>query len=149
MAAGDLLTEEWHHEVEGLLVGPGCTWGVFKVRGWVGITRTSGASRYAQAAGSAEGTDTDDDRVVALTLEGCDTDDGPSAFAAAAALEAAWPVNTTTELHALLPHLGHVKVVGRCLDLVFDDFDETTPLGEIQVLATFMAHDPTRHEVTP
>ena len=66
---------------------------------------------------------------------------------AAAALEAAWPVNTDTELHALLPHLGHVYVVGRCGDLVFDDFDETTPLGEIQALATFIAHDPTRHEV--
>lgn len=147
MAAGDLLTEEWHHEVEGLLVGPGCTWNVFKVKGWVGGTRTSGASRYGQAAGSAAGVDTDDDRVISLTLEGSTTADGTDVFAAAAALEAAWPVNTDTELHALLPHLGHVYVVGRCGDLVFDDFDETTPLGEIQVLATFIAHDPTRHEV--
>ncbi len=147
MAAGDLLTEEWHHEFEGLLVGPGCTWGVLKVAGWLDRKVSSGSVRYGQADGSAPGVDTLEPRIISLTLEGDSTSDGTTAFEAAAALEAAWPTGVDVELHALLPHLGHVFLVGRCQDLVFDSFDEATPLGDIQALATFEAADPTRHEV--
>ncbi len=150
MAAGDLITTVlWEHEVNAYLIGP--TWCVQNVTGWLGKRTKSADVEYTLADGAVSGPDYNTARLITLNLylDPSTSLDEADAFDEAADLEAAWVTSTTdVQLHAYLPTLGHVYVVGRCRDLVIDDYTQT-PWGRLEAQAFFYCADPTIHVVTP
>lgn len=148
MAAGDLITTVlWEHEVNGYLIGP--TWCVGNVTGWLGKRTKSADVELTLADGSVSGPDFNGPRLITLDLylDPTISEDEADAFDAAADLEAAWVTATSdVQLHAYLPTLGHVYVVGRCRDLVIDDYTQT-PWGRLEAQAFFYCGDPTIHTV--
>lgn len=145
MAAGDLLTANYHHEVNGYLIGDDDPWSVDNVTGWVGSTVKSADTVLDLADGAVASTDTVAARLITLNLY-CTLTNDDAVFSAIADLETAWTVGGDVELHAQLPHYGHVKVTGRCRDVTVADL-RTVPHGRVEVQAVFFAANPTITEV--
>ena len=147
MPAGDLLTEDFDHEVNGYLIGfGGQDWIVEGLSGWIGHTIRPNDVDYSIEDGGEATLDTKAPRIIRLRLA-----NNPEfvatiedAWTAARALEAAWvSPDADVELHAQFPEDGHVKVVGRCGDLEVDEITgDSVAAGELQAFATFRAMDP-------
>lgn len=141
MAAGDLLSANYHHEVNLYLIGDDSPWSIDNVTGWVGSNVAAHDTALDLSDGSVAATDTQSARVIVLNLY-CTLSNDDAVFEAIADLETAWAVGGDVELHAQLPFHGHVKVTGRCRDLAVADL-RSVPHGRVEVQATFIAHDPT------
>lgn len=153
MAAGDLLSDiVYQHECGGYLVGPGTPWGVERAKGWLDRVVRSSDTPYDLVDGASGGTDTEGPKVISLDLDHHhhgDGDLGDTLFADLIDLRNAFPIGPDVELHAVLPALGHVYVVGRCRGILNTDIDDPATIGELQPQVIFEALDPTIHQVTP
>ena len=149
MPAGDLLAEDWQHEVNGYLIGRDDGWDVESVAGWMGNTVRPSDVDLALSDGAVSTLDTLGARVITLNLVVGDLATAADVIDAASDLQTAWAPGADVDLHAKLPHLGHVKITGRCRDLVFANFDDGTNAGVLSAQATFYAADPTVEVVTP
>ena len=147
MPAGDMLTANYEHEIDAYLIGDDDPWCVDNVTGWVGSSVTAHDVDLDLADGSVAATDVRSARVITLELY-CTLADDDEVFEAIDDLQQAWAIGTDVELHAMLPHFGHVYVVGRCRDLAVADLRDA-PHGRVEVQATFVANDPTIHVVEP
>lgn len=120
MAAGDLLTDvRWSHEVNGYTVGGDAdSWNVVDAIGWVGDEVTTNIVALDMVDGGEAGVSTLAPKVITLNLEYQAPDGMPDEDAEAAAvvaafdLKAAFGAGQLCELHAILPGVGHVHVVG-------------------------------------
>ncbi len=147
MAAGDLITANYQHEVNLYLVGDDDPWSVDNVTGWVGRQVIDQDTKLDLADGAVAATDTRSARVIVLDLY-CTLTDDADVFEAIADLETAWAIGGDVELHAQLPYHGHIKATGRCRDLVVADL-RNAPWGRVEAQATFVAHDPAVTPVPP
>lgn len=145
MAAGDLITANYQHEVNNYLIGDDDPWSVDNVTGWVGRQVIDQDTKLDLVDGAVAATDTRSARVIVLDLY-CTLSNDDAVFEAIAGLEVAWAIGGDVQLHAQIPYLGHVYVTGRCRDLVVADL-RGAPHGRVEVQATFVAHDPTISEV--
>lgn len=151
MAAGDLLTDiVYQHECGAYLVGPRTPWGLLRARGWFDRVVRSSDTAYDLVDGASGGTDTEGPKVITLELDhhhhGVD-DPGDTLVADLLDLRDAFPVGPDVQLHAVLPVLGHVYVVGRCRGITNADIDELAPAGQLEPQVLFEALDPTIHQV--
>lgn len=149
MAAGDLLTDvRWSHEVNGYTVGTASDpWNVLDAIGWVGDEVTTNIVAFDLVDGGEPGPSTLAPKVITLNLEFQAADDMTDEEAEAAAvlaafdLKAAFGAGQVCELHAILPGLGHVHLVG-----VTAGAKESTvadiPWGSLVMQANFTATVP-------
>ena len=143
MPAGDLVTQDYHLELRGLLMGPGTR---FHFDGpWSGLglpTPKTADVDLEQGEGSYPGRDYLASRVLTFPI-GFGGSSAAEAMLDLLALSEAWQVSNATDLVlvAQLPGWEKWSVTGRPRGLV----EDLTRLksGEGRALATFVANDPT------
>lgn len=147
MAAGDLITGDYQFELRGLLMGEGTSYRMRRgsPQG-LGVpdTKTQDTA-LAHAHGSVGGRDHLGVRT--LTFELFVTQpDADAAWALLPPVIEAWaPSSTDLPLHFRVPGLGHLSVSGRPRGLVVNS--EMVVAGRLDMLATFVALDPTVHSI--
>ena len=140
---GDLIADDYHLELRGLLHGPGTR---FHWTGaWTGLglpaVKTSDVD-LQEDDGAYPGRDLLEARVLTFPV-GWGGSTPAAAMEDLATLSTAWAPSRSTELelHAMLPGWGHFYVVGRPRGLV-EDLSRLKN-GEGEALLTFHALDPT------
>lgn len=148
MPPGDLITDDYQAELNGVLMGAGTNYdfGPAGISGLLGIPKAKTADvDFDHKDGSRPSPDFMGVRTVLLHLnvEGIDPED---AFANFALLAIAWEPqgdSALVELHVQLPGIGHVYLNGRPSSLEEDV--AAMKSGHLTAIGEFRALDPRRH----
>ena len=147
MAAGDMITDDYQFEVDGVLYGAGAgIWGNDEVpwTGFIGSEVRDQDTDLTQADGGVAATDTNPAKALTMPISTAQARlTEAEAFAAARALEVAWSAGQDKELHFQLGGV-HEHYEGRTRGCVIDL--TYVAQGVVRALVKFKANDPTRYE---
>lgn len=148
MPAGDMITDDYQFEVDGVLYGAGAgTWDNDEMP-WTGFFGSDVRDQDTEldlVDGGVAATDTNPSKVLTMPISTARTRlTEAEAFAAARALEVAWSADEDTELHFQLGGVHEVfegRKRGATIDLTY------VTQGVVRALVKFKANDPTRTTV--
>ena len=139
---GELVEQDYHLELRGLLHGPGTRYSWDGP--WVGLGLPATKSQDVeldQANGSYPGRDYLTSRLLTFPVAFGGSSPADVMLDLLELTEAWSPSLVDLELHGQLPGWGHFHVVGRPRGLIEDLSNLKS--GEGRAMATFVAHDPT------